>query len=429
MINQILERAMRKADSAQVTIGHSESVPVVFQDDKLKSIKVDQSTDIDLRVIVDGKEGFAATNDMEDVDGLVESALEAAKFGSTVHFDLPGPQKAEAVKTYDDALHALTKKEMVRIGEETLSIIKEYNPQILVSAGIDLGIGHVEFANSRGLEFSADNSIFSVWCGGQLIRGTDILEVMNGQSWRKRDSQVDHIEIANRIIDRFRLAERSAEIKSKEMPVIFIPESLNILLLALNLGFSGKNVLLGSSPLADRLGNTIFDARFSLTDNPLVDYAADSGSYDGEGVPHRINTLVENGTVKSFLYDLDTAGRSDATSTGNGPGCGTTNLIVAEGDISYSDMIKDTSEGLLVASVIGLGQSNIMNGEFSVNVSLGYKIENGEIVGRAKDVMLTGNTYNALANIAAIGKDSEWVGGFLKAPPMKIENLSVISNT
>jgi len=429
MVDQILERAMKKADSAQVAISRSESVPVVFMDDKLKSIKVDQSTDMGLRVIVDGREGFASTNDAGGVDVLVESALEAAKFGSIVHFDFPEPQKAEDVKLYDDTLRSLTKEEMVQIGEEMLSIIKEYNPQIVASADIDMEVGHVDFANSKGLKLSNETSVFGVWCGGQLIRGTDILEVANGQFWRKRDSQVNHTEIANRIIDRFKLAEKTAGIKSKEMPVIFVPESLNVLLLALKLGFSGKNVLLGSSPLADRLDKMIFDARFSLQDNPLIDYAADSGNYDGEGVPHRINTLVENGVVKSFLYDLDTAGRAGTESTGNGPGCGTTNLIVAEGDTLYGDMIKDTSEGLMVAGVIGLGQSNIMNGEFSVNVSLGYKIENGEIVGRAKDIMLAGNAYDALANIAAIGTDSEWVGGSLKAPAIKIESLSVISNT
>ena len=55
MLYQILDRVMKRADSAQVTMSRSDDVPVVFQDDKLKSIKVDQATDIDLRVIVDGK--------------------------------------------------------------------------------------------------------------------------------------------------------------------------------------------------------------------------------------------------------------------------------------------------------------------------------------------------------------------------------------
>ena len=429
MLHQILDRAVKKADSAQVSISRSEDVPVVFQDDRLKSIKVEQSTDIELRVIVDGKEGHSSTNDVKDIDSLVERALEAAKFGSIVHFDFPEPQKAEDVKIYDDSLRSLTKTEMVQIGEEMLTLIKEYNPQIIIYADIYMGIGHIDFVNSKGLEFSADGSIFGLGCGGQLIRGTDILEIDHGQYWRKRESLVDHTKIVDRVIDKFKLAERTAQIKSGEMPVIFTPEAMNILLLALKLGFSGKNALLGASPLAGKLGNKVFDAKFTLTDNPLIDYAVDSGGYDDEGVPHRINILVENGIAKSLLYDLDTAGIAGVESTGNGPGCGTTNLIVEEGDSPYCDMIKNISEGLVVEDVLGLGQSNIMNGEFSVNVNLGYKIENGEIVGRVKDTMLTGNAYDALADVAAVGKDSEWVSGSLKTPPIQIDKLSLIANT
>ena len=45
---------------------------------------------------------------------------------------------------------------------------------------------------------------------------------------------------------------------------------------------------------------------------------------------------------------------------------------------------------------LGLGQGNPINGEFSVNLFLGYKIENGKLVGRVKDVMLAGNAFDAL---------------------------------
>ena len=76
---------------------------------------------------------------------------------------------------------------------------------------------------------------------------------------------------------------------------------------------------------------------------------------------------------------------------------------------------------------MGLGQGNPISGEFSVNVQLGYKIENGKIVGRVKDVMLAGNTYDALNNIMAIGDKAEWIGGSLFAPYMQIASLSVVA--
>ena len=147
-------------------------------------------------------------------------------------------------------------------------------------------------------------------------------------------------------------------------------------------------------------------------------------------MPHKATPLVENGIVRSFLYDLDTAGQAGVESTGNGPGCGPTNLVVATGDTSFEDMVKNTEEGLLVHSVMGLGQGNVLSGAFSVNVHAGYKIEGGEIVGRVKNVMLAGNTYHALQNIRTVGDRAEWVsgsvGGALLTPPVQIERLSVV---
>ena len=119
--------------------------------------------------------------------------------------------------------------------------------------------------------------------------------------------------------------------------------------------------------------------------------------------------------------------KSETESTGHGVGCGPTNVLVGEGTTSFEDMIRDIVEGIIVENVMGLGQGNVISGVFSVNVSLGYKIEKGEIVGRVKDVMLAGNSYDALNHVAAIGDRAEWVWGSLKTPPIQIEGLSVVA--
>ena len=266
---------------------------------------------------------------------------------------------------------------------------------------------------------------FSVGVHGQLIRGTDILWAGHGLGWKKRE--IDEIAIADRAIELFRMAEKTAPARSGDMPVIFTPEGMSVLLLALRLGFNGKNVLLKASPLAGKEGERVADERFSLTDDPLLDWAGGSAAYDGEGVPHRQTPLLEGGVVRGFLYDLDTAGRAGRESTGNGIGCGPTNLVVATGDTPFERMVSETERGLLVHSVIGLGQGNPLSGEFSVNVNLGYLIEKGKVVGRVKDTMLAGNTYEALREVEAIGDRAEWAGGRLLTPPVKISRLSVVA--
>jgi len=425
IVNRLIEKAMEKAHGAQASLGQSESTSVSFENDKLKSVRSSQGTGMSIRIIVDGKIGSSHTTDIDDVDGVVARALEAAEFGSPAHFEFPGPQQGPDVKVYDHAVVPVTKEEMVRIGEEMMTLMKEYSPHILVNARASRGVSSIEFANSAGMAYSTETTNFGVGVDGQWIRGTDILMAGHGFGWKKRE--IDHVEVAKKAIKLFKMAENIAPIKSGDMPVVFTPEGVRVLLLALILGFDGKNVFLGSSPLAGKLGEKIADEAFALTDNPLLDYAGGSSTYDGEGVPHQVTPLIEDGVVKNFLYDLDTAGRAGTETTGNGIGCSPTNLVIKEGDTPFEEMVKNTREGLLVHNVLGLGQGNPISGEFSVNVQLGYRIEKGDIVGRVKDVMLAGNTYDALKNIAAIGDKAEWAGGSLLTPPIQIARLSVVA--
>ena len=88
-------------------------------------------------------------------------------------------------------------------------------------------------------------------------------------------------------------------------------------------------------------------------------------------------------------------------------------------------MVKSVKQGLVIEQLIGATQGNVLNGDFSGNVLLGYKIENGEIKGRVKDTMVSGNVYQALKQIEAIGNDTRWVEGFLRTPSIFCSGLSV----
>ena len=123
-----------------------------------------------------------------------------------------------------------------------------------------------------------------------------------------------------------------------------------------------------------------------------------------------------------------------AKSTGNGnrgfssqPSPGNSNVIVDPGNMPFEAMIKNVKYGVLVDQVLGGGQSNILAGEFSVNIDLGYLIENGEIVGRVKDCMFAGNVFDVFNNIIAIGDKSGWQGS-TKVPPFYFRAINVSGN-
>jgi len=425
IVDELVKKGLERAQGVQATLNRTESDHVSFENDKLKSVKSSQCTTISVKVIVDGKIGLSHTTDVTDLDGAVERAWDAAAFGSPAHFSFPPPGELPEVNTYDPAVPEVSKAEMVDLGNEMMAVVKDYNSDILLSAGLKKVVGTTDFANSAGTRLTSEQTQFRLGVHGQLIRGTDILWAGDSFGWRRRE--IDHVGVAKKAVKLFRMAEKTVPMRSGNLPVILAPEGVNVLLLALHMGLNGKNVVLGASPLAGSLGERIAEETFSIKDDPLIDYGIGSGPFDGEGVPHRVTPLIVDGELKNFLYDLDTAGRAGTQSTGNGVGCGPTNWVVETGNVSYEEMIRNTDEGLLVYDVLGLGQGNPMSGEFSVNVQLGYKIEKGEVVGRVKDVMLAGNTYDALKDVVAIGDKGEWVGGSMIVPPVKIGKLSVVA--
>jgi PmbA protein len=198
--------------------------------------------------------------------------------------------------------------------------------------------------------------------------------------------------------------------------------------------FNGKTVLQGASPLGEKIGERVFDSKLSLRDDPLMAYRPGSRPCDDEGVPSQRTGLITEGTVTGFLYDLQTAGLAGKRSTGNGsrgrgglPSPSPSAFVITPGETTLEEMVRDMKEGLVVEQVMGAEQGNILGGDFSGNVLLGYKVENGKITGRVKDTMISGNVYRILEKIEAIGRDARWVGNFLLTPPVYCSGLSVAS--
>ena len=184
--------------------------------------------------------------------------------------------------------------------------------------------------------------------------------------------------------------------------------------------------------MGDKKGRQVFAPELSIWDDATTDFCPASSICDDEGVPSQRTPLVENGVVMSFLYDLQTAGETGMKSTGNAsrsltslPSPSLSALLIREGKTSFEEMLADVKEGLVIEQLMGATQGNILGGEFSGNVLLGYKVQNGQIVGRVKDTMISGNVYEILKEGIVIGSDWRWVGGSLRTPPIYCPSVAV----
>ena len=433
-MEKLLQQACKEVDSAELFKVKSKTIPVSFEVNRLKSIDISESEGKALRVINKGKIGFSSFTGSEDFDLMVEKAAAISEFGSEASFSFQEEAKRsgkEKINIYDKKVAYKSIEEMVKIGESIVKRLKDFNRKLRCDVTILKDYSEIEYFNSRGGNFSYNKTAIAYSVMVQKIKNQDMLMVYSSLESGKDNLDVE--ELTSEILENLEWGEKIVPVESGKLPVIFTPKAALVLILPIISGLNGKMVLKKISPLAAQKNKKLWSDLLTIYSDGTIDFAAGSAPFDDEGVEMKRVPLVEKGEIKNFYYDLQTAGMAGAESTGNGlraslqsePVPGISNLIMEKGKVSFKEMIKDISEGIVVDQVLGLGQGNIISGAFSNNVQLGYKIEKGKIVGRVKDVMIAGNAIEELKNIAALGDKSKWISGKYKFPHIYLKSLSV----
>jgi len=432
-MESILAQAAKVAEEAEVFTVSSEETQVKFEANRLKHLQAEQQTGVALRVIKQGRIGYATTTEVDDRHNLVNNAVETASFGMPAKFQLPASDSYPPVEVFDARVESVANEAMIELGKELIAAVTAHTPGIVCEAEVAKGVVSVHIMNSRGGRAEYRKSFFSLGVEGNLINDTDMLFV--GESESSCHPISESRTVAEVVLQQLELAKNRAAVPTKSLPVVFTPDGVaSALIMPLMVAFNGKTVLEGASPIGNKLGQTVFNQKLRLWDDPTVVYRPGSRPCDDEGMPSQRTPLVERGTVTNFLYDLQTAALAHTRSTGNGsrnrgglPSPAPSAFIIAPGSTTFAEMVQDIKEGLVVEYLMGAGQGNLLGGDFSGNVLLGYKVESGKIVGRVKDTMVSGNVYQALKHGIAIGSDAKWVGSFLQTPHIYCPGLSVTS--
>ena len=436
MIEQLLDEVRRsgKAAAADCLWRQSERTSVSFESGRLKSAGVSQEAGVNLRVLAGGRVGVAGTT-AAGAEGLVRRALAAAELGEPLDLTLPAKLPLPHVPTHFDRAASASLDALIAIGQGLVERLAREGCQVNVS--VEREVAATRVANTAGAAGEYRSTGVGISAEVWRIAGDDVLAVGDGQESADLPAQEAIDALVRSIETRLDLGLKVVAPPEGSLPVVFTPAGLSALFLPVTQALSGKAVLQGISPLAGRIGEQVFDPAFTLLDDPLRAGRTASRPVDDECVPSRVTTLVERGVVKQFVYDLETAARAGARSTGHGargifskPGVAYTNLVIGEegrgkGEGSLGGgLLADIKDGLLVDDLIGVGQGNVIGGAFSHPVALAYRIVNGEVTGRVKDAAVAGNSYELLKRIGGFGNDRRWYGG-RSTPSILLEGVSV----
>ena len=442
----MIERLLDAAKCADALWRREERTAVAFESGRLKTAGVTEEAGVNLRVVADGRVGVAgSTAAAPDLEELVARARASAELGERLDLAFPAQSPLPDVPTFFDRAADASLQQLIEMGRHLVERLAREGCQVNVA--IEREVGEIAVGNTAGARGGYPATGVSVTAGLIRIAADDVLMIYDEYVGSDLPSGDDLEALVRSIEARLEPALTIVSPPEGALPVVFTPAGLAAIVLPLEQALSGKTVLQGSSPLAERVGQQAFDARLSITDDPLARGGPASRPLDDEGVPSAPVALVERGVVRGFVYDLETAARAAARSTGHGrrgvfgkPQIRYTNLIVGDGPRPTPDapgrgswdvgralgggLIADIQDGLIVDDLIGVGQGNVIGGGFSHPVGLAYRVQRGEITGRVKDAAVAGNVYDLLKQIAGLGADARWLGSRW-SPSLRLDGVSV----
>ena len=410
MLYELAEEAKREvskySDDYEIFLDSSELLQLDSQKTDLNFAKEEINLGIGVRVIKDGKVGFAFTSDMGEIAKTCENAYLNSKLNSAdENFSFAEVEKLPKINgTFDKKFRDLDLDELTDSLKSILNCIEDNGCQT-TSGGFSAAEGEVLIVNSNGVEAYDKSTGFALGVSINALKDGDLATAYDSTSSCLYD--LDGIKLAEDLCDLAKSSLGGQHIETADKDVILDYHAVTGLLSTFMSGFSSENVQRGRSRLAGKIGEKIVTDGLSIFDDGTYDGGLNSGVTDDEGTASRRTTLVQDGVLKGYLYDIYNANKDGVKSTSNG-------------------FRSEINDAFLVTDVLGAHTANPITGDFSVEASNSFLIEKGDKK-PIKKAMISGNIYDLLGDAVAIGDEVKQRGSFI-VPKLLLHDVRVVGN-
>ncbi len=421
---QVLAAALRaNVQAAEVFVVRSLNRPVLFEANTLKQIETRDSEGVSLRLWVEGRPGMTVAYGEFEPEQLVKTAIALSQLNDPEQIELTPPTPTHLDKTCGETANV---SQLIDWGKQALSqLITSEFPGLQCVLELDCETATTELLNSAGLICRCTDRTLSIYGAAEWIHGEDFLCIEAEQTQR---NTLDISQFVTDIQTRLRWAKKYSVSPVGRLPVLFTGKAAELLWSTVEAALNSKRVIERASPWSDRLGDLVISSTLTLWQDPQQ--GSFGCPFDDEGIPTRRVEFIRDGVLQLFYTDRTTGHVLGCGSTGNGfrpgleryPSPGLFNLIVASGQYSFTELVSQIPDGLIVDQV--LGDVGSISGDFAINVDLGYRVTQGQIVGRVKDTLVSGNVYQALNHVIALGNDGRWHGSCY-TPSILVDGLSI----
>jgi TldD protein len=404
-----------KADYIEVHLEETQSSHIAYRGKNLESVNKGTSVGGNVRALVNGGWGFVSFNNLTNLPKRIDAAVEQAGLVSG-----EGSMLAEVEPVIDNVAAPGGSNPVLIPLSEKKDLLDGYNEIIWGTSGIqtstiNYGDGHKKsiFFNSAGSYIEQERMDVTLRLTAVASDGSEVQQV--GLSLGSRgdinaikgvDSQVR--DMSARAVEML----TAPQVKGDRYTVVLDPILAGVFVHEAFGHLSESDFVYENDQLKElmTLGKEFGRPELNIIDSASVPGLRGSYKYDDEGVPSTKTYLIREGKLVGRLHSRETAARMDERPTGNArainyrypPIVRMTNTYIEPGTISFNDMISDIREGLYVKNWYGGTTSMEM---FTFSGGETYMIRDGKIAETMRPVVLTGNVFETLMNIDAIGND------------------------
>ncbi len=420
---KVLKAALKNGgEFADIYVEETVNTSVVCEDKKIEKAVYGIDSGAGIRVIANLKTYYAYTNDLAE-GALLEAAFAVAG-GVRQGVDKGGMGAMSNVSKKIAPGFAIKKRPGDAELSEKIGFVKRANKTAwkvdkrIRQARVIYGDGFRRMAvvNSLGDWVEEDRTSLIFLCSA-VSREGDVIqtgyEPLGGAVGLEIFDETPPEKVAETAARRALMMLRARRAPGGKMGVVISSEAGGTMIHeAVGHGLEADLALQNLSVYSGKMGEKVASELITVIDDGTIPFKRGSSFFDEEGTPTEKTVLVENGVLKSYMYDRLSAMKAGARSTGNGrresyhhrPIPRMRNTMIAQGKTDPDAIIKSLDKGLFVRKMGG-GQVNTVNGDFVFEVTEGYLIEHGKIGEPVRGATLTGNGPEVLKMIDMVGSD------------------------
>lgn len=419
---------------------------IVVERGRVESALVRRRTGIGVRVLLDGTWGFSATSDISvsAIRAAIQKAEAAARSSAASRLKkistLPSVPLARgdfSSPGYDE-VGAISLDEKVALARETEAKARAGSARIKSAACSYSEIDEEKaIVTTDGAEasFRLVRPEFRVQAvaerDGQLQQANESVGVTGDWQCMFGHSGRDFM-VERAVRNAVDLLDAGAP-KGGRSTVILSPSIVGLLVHEAIGHTVEADFVLSGSVAQGKLGQRVASDLVNLCDSGASEYHAGAGGtlpVDDEGVPTQRTSIIENGILKSYLHNRETAAMFGVAPTGNArawdysdqPLIRMRNTYLCPGQSTLEEMIAGVEDGYYLEGPRN-GQADA-TGEFMFAVQSARRITNGKLGEMIKGITISGVAFDVLQTVDAVSNDFRWdlgSGYCGKGQPAKVD--------